>query len=112
MSKSTSVMDHINNLNTLFSQLIASYYTIVKNEQAEVLLQSLLDSYDLLVINITNNNIANCLAFDDVANAILEEKSKHKNKEDGSESSKQVEALLVMSGRSMERDFSESHKSE
>ena len=60
MSESTSVMDHINNLNTLFSQLTASNYTIAENERVELLLQSLPDSYDQLVINITNNinNIA------------------------------------------------------
>ena len=44
-----------------------------ENELVELLLQSLLDSYDQLVINITNNNIADHLAFDDVVGAILEE---------------------------------------
>ena len=101
--------DHINNLNTLFSQLIASDYTIAENEHAELLLQSLPDSYDQLVINIKNNNIANCLAFDDVASVILEEESRHKNKEDRLDSSKQVEALSVAKGRSIERDSSGNH---
>ena len=104
-----SMTDHINNLNTLFSQLIASDYTIVKNEHVEHLLQSLIDSYDQLIINITNNNIADRLAFDDVSDAILEEKSRRKNKEDRLESSKQVEALSVAKGRSIERDSSGNH---
>ena len=63
MSEYTSVTDHINNLNTLFSQLTISDYTIAENERVELLLHSLTDSYDQLVINITNNNIANRLAL-------------------------------------------------
>ena len=88
MSESTSVTDHINNLNMLFSQLTASNYGIVENECAELLLQSLPDSYDQLIINITNKNIADSLSFDDVADAILEEESRHKNKEDRLENTK------------------------
>ncbi|KAF7827077.1 Retrovirus-related Pol polyprotein from transposon TNT 1-94 [Senna tora] len=109
MSESTSVMDHMNNLNTLFSQLTASDYKIVENERAELLLQSLPDSYDQLIININNNYTADHLIFDDVAGAILEEESRRKNKEDRSESSKQAEVLTVTRGRSMERDSSGSH---
>ena len=83
-----SVMDYINNLNMLFSQLTVSNYTIAENERVKLLLQSLLDSYDQLVINITNNNIADNLAFNDVTDAILEEESRRKNKEDRSTSSR------------------------
>lgn len=78
MSESTSMPDHINNLNTMFAQLSASDFTIGENERAEVLLQSLPDSYDQLVINITNNNIVDRLSFNDVAGAILEEESRRK----------------------------------
>ncbi|KAK7263633.1 hypothetical protein RJT34_31226 [Clitoria ternatea] len=46
---------------------------------------SLPDSYDQLIINITNNNIVGRLHFDDVAGAILEEESRRKNKEDSKE---------------------------
>jgi len=46
MSESTSVTDHINNLNTLFAQLSAADFNIIENERAELLLQSLPDSYD------------------------------------------------------------------
>ncbi|KAG2399616.1 Retrovirus-related Pol polyprotein from transposon TNT 1-94 Protease [Vigna angularis] len=106
MSEFTPVTEHINNLNTLFAQLTASDFNIVENERAELLLQSLPDSYDQLIINITNNNIVGRLSFEDVAGAILEEESRRKNKEDRTESSKQVEALTMMRGRSTERGSS------
>ena len=99
MSEYTSVTDHINNLNTLFSQLTASDYRIVENEYAEL----------QVIINITNNNIVNSLSFDDVAGAILEEESRHKNKEDRLENSKQGEAMSMIKGRSMEHDSSGIH---
>ena len=81
MSESMLVTYHINNLNMLFSQLSVLDYTIAENEYAKLLLQSLPNSYDQLIINITNNNIVDCLTFDDVTSVILEEESKHKNKE-------------------------------
>ncbi|KAF2294513.1 hypothetical protein GH714_012115 [Hevea brasiliensis] len=80
MSESTSVTDHINNLNTLFSQLTALEYHIAENERAELLLQSLPDSYDQLIINLTNNILTDYLVFNDVAAAVLEEESRRKNK--------------------------------
>ncbi|RDX70842.1 hypothetical protein CR513_49869, partial [Mucuna pruriens] len=100
-----SMTDHINQLNTLFAQLSAADFNIVENERAELLLQSLPDSYDQLIINIKNNNVG-YLSFDDVVGAILEEESRQKNKEERLESSKQVEALMVMRGRSTERGSS------
>jgi len=100
MGESTSVTDHINTLNTLFSQLTASDFRIAENERPELLLQSLPDSYDQLIINITNNNIDDTLHFDDVVGAILEEESRRKNKEERSESSKQADALTMTRGRS------------
>ena len=87
-------------------QLSASDFRIAENERAELLLQSLPDSYDQLVINITNGNVADYLSFDDVAGAVLEEESRRKNKEDRLEISKQAEALTVTRGRSMERGSS------
>ena len=82
MSESTSVTNHINNLNTLFAQLSAADFNIIENERAELLPQSLHDSYDQLVINITNYNIIDLLRFEDVVGAVLEEESRRKNKED------------------------------
>ncbi|GJS01489.1 hypothetical protein Tco_0317997 [Tanacetum coccineum] len=68
MTKSTSVTVHVNNLNTLFSQLI-----------------------------LTNNVLTDYLVFDDVAVAILEEENRRNNREDRQTSSRQVEAnTLVM----------------
>ncbi|RDX72700.1 hypothetical protein CR513_47776, partial [Mucuna pruriens] len=48
------------------------------------------NSYDQLIINITNNNMVNCLSFNDVVGVILEVKEEYrqKNKEDRLENSK------------------------
>ena len=80
MMESTMVTDHINTLNTLFSQLTAMGHNIETGERAEILLQSLPDSYDQLIINLTNN--IEVLVFDDIAAAVLEEESRRKSKED------------------------------
>ncbi|KAK0597583.1 hypothetical protein LWI29_026719 [Acer saccharum] len=79
--------DHINIMNTLFSQLTELGHKIEENERAELLLQSLPDSYDQLIINLTNNILVEYLVFDDVAATVLEEESRHKNKEDRSKGS-------------------------
>ena len=84
-------------------------HQIEENERAELLLQSLPDSYDQLIINLTNNNPADSLVFDDVAASVLNEESRQKNKEDRQPSSQQAEALSVTRGRSMERGPSGSH---
>lgn len=71
MMESTLVIDHVNTFNTLFSQLIIMEHNIETSEHVEILLQSLLDSYDQPIINITNN--LKIIVFDDIAIAILEE---------------------------------------
>jgi large-conductance mechanosensitive channel len=109
MAETTTVTDHINTIRTLFSQLNALGQQIEENERAELLLQSLLDSYDQFIINLTNNILLNYLIFDDVAVTILEEKNRRKNKEDKN-SSNQAEALLVSRGRSTERGSSGSQR--
>ncbi|GJV81881.1 gag-pol polyprotein [Tanacetum coccineum] len=73
MTESTSVTEHVNNLNTLFSQL--TYLSF----------------------------------FDDVAVAILEKENRRNNKEGRETSSRQVEALVVTRGWSMEPGSSGSH---
>ncbi|GJZ35217.1 gag-pol polyprotein [Tanacetum coccineum] len=73
MKKSTSVTKHVNNLNTLFSQLTSLSF------------------------------------FDDVVAAILEEENRRNNREDMQTSSRQMEALVVTRGRSMEPGSSGSH---
>ncbi|KAH9659037.1 Integrase catalytic domain-containing protein [Citrus sinensis] len=103
MAESTMVTDHINTLKTLFSQLTTLGYNIEENERAELLLQSLPDSYDQLIINLTNNNPVESLVFDDVAASVLNEESRRKNKENRQASSQQAEALSVTRGRSTER---------
>ena len=81
------VTDHINTLKTLFSQLTMLGHKIKENKYAELLLQSLLDSYDQLIINLMNNNPTDSLVFDDVAASVLNEESRRKNKEDRQASS-------------------------
>ncbi|GJR30650.1 gag-pol polyprotein [Tanacetum coccineum] len=85
--------------------------TSIHNETAEILLQSLPDSYDQVIINLTSNVLSEYLVFDDVASIILEEENRHNNREDGT-SSRQVEALVVTRGRSMEPGSSGSHNHE
>lgn len=46
-------------------------HKINENERAELLLQSLLNSYDQLIINLTNNNQANSLVLGDIVAAVL-----------------------------------------
>ena len=46
MAESTLVTDHINTFKTLSSQLTMLCHKIKENERVELLLQSLLDSYD------------------------------------------------------------------
>ena len=79
--------DHINTLKTLFSQLTMLGHNIEENVRAGLLLQSLLDLYDQVIINLTNNNPADNLVFDDVAAFVLNEESRQKNKEDRQASS-------------------------
>lgn len=100
MVESTLVTDHINNLNTLFSQLTTLGHKIQEVECAELLLQSLPDSYDQLVINLTNNIHLDYLVFEDIAAAILEEESRRKNKEDRLTNPQHAVALTMARGRS------------
>ncbi|GJY80805.1 hypothetical protein Tco_0493556 [Tanacetum coccineum] len=79
MMESTSVIEHVNNLSTLFSQLTSF------------------------------NVLSDYLVFDDVVAAILEEENRHNNREDRQASSRHVKALEVTKGRSMERGSSGSH---
>ncbi|GJZ47045.1 gag-pol polyprotein [Tanacetum coccineum] len=109
MTESTSVIEHVNNLNTLFSQLTSLSCKIDSQERAEILLQSLPDSYDQVIINLTGNVLSDYLVFDDVTATILEEENRRNNREDRQTSSRQVEALVVTRGRSMESGSSGSH---
>ena len=82
MAESTSVTDHINMLNTLFSQLTMLGLKIEVIERAKYLLQILPDSYDPLIINLMNGVLTDYLVFDNIATTILVEESRRKNKED------------------------------
>ena len=111
MAETTAVIDHINTIRTLFSQLTMLGQQIEENERAELLLQSLPDSYDQLIINLTNNILSDYLVFDDVAAAILEEENRRRNKRDKN-SSNQAQTLLVSRGRSTEHGSSGSQRHE
>lgn len=52
MTESTIATEHINTLKTLFSQLYAMDYEIKDQERDEILLQSLPDSNDHVIINL------------------------------------------------------------
>ncbi|KAE8670621.1 Detected protein of unknown function [Hibiscus syriacus] len=97
MSESTSVTEHLNTLKTLFSQLTSLSCKIGEQERAELLLQSLPDSYDQLIINLTNSNVTS-LVFDDVAAVVLQEENRRKNKEDRQVNIQQAEALTKIKG--------------
>ena len=99
MGETTVVTDHIKTLKNLFSQLITLRHKIEETERVQLLLQSLLGSYDQLIINLMNNIFTEYIVFDDVTASILEEESRHKNKEDMQTSSQQAEALIMMRGR-------------
>ena len=103
MAETMSVTNHINTIWTLFSQLTTLGQQIEENERAELLLQSLPDSYDRLIINLTNNILSDYFVFNDVTADILEEENRCTNKEDKN-SSNQVEALLMSRERWTERD--------
>ncbi|KAH9670656.1 hypothetical protein KPL70_017059 [Citrus sinensis] len=103
MAESTMVTDHINTLKTLFSQITTLGHNIEENERAELLLQSLPDLYDQLIINLTNNNPVDSQVFGHVAASVLNEESRRKNKKNRQASSQQAEALSVTRGRSTER---------
>ncbi|GKE02786.1 gag-pol polyprotein [Tanacetum coccineum] len=60
MTESISVTEHVNNLNTLFSQLTSLSCKIDSQERAEILLQSLPDSYDQVIINLTSHFRKDC----------------------------------------------------
>jgi len=83
-------------------------YNIKENKHADLLLQSISDSYDQLIINLTNNVLTNFLDFNDVAIAILQEESRCKSNEDRSFSSQQTKELLIMRARSTECNSSRS----
>ncbi|KAE8702521.1 hypothetical protein F3Y22_tig00110482pilonHSYRG00238 [Hibiscus syriacus] len=102
-------MEHLNTLNTLFSQLTSLRCTIREQERAELLLQSLSDSYDQLIINLTNSNVTS-LVFDDVAAVVLQEENRRKNKEDRQVNLQQAEALTTMRGGSTKSNQSSSQK--
>ncbi|GKC00345.1 gag-pol polyprotein [Tanacetum coccineum] len=62
-----------------------------------------------VTVLLTGNVLTDYLVFDDVATTVLEEENRRNNREDRQTSSRQVEALVVTRGRSMEPGSSGSH---
>ena len=74
MSGTTLVIEHINTLQPLFSQLSVVEHNI---EEKEYDVQSLLDSYDHLIMNMVNGALRTMLVFNDVAATVLKEESRY-----------------------------------
>ena len=71
MVETTSMIDYINTLKTLFSQLTTLGQKIEETGRAKLLLQSLPNSYDQLIVNLMNNILRKYLVFDDVVTFVL-----------------------------------------
>ncbi|GJS80334.1 gag-pol polyprotein [Tanacetum coccineum] len=105
----------LRDLSTLITRILYSSSSLLLSckiepqELAEILLQSLPDLYDQVIINLTSNVLSDYLVFTDVAATILEEENRRNNREARQTSSRQVEALVVTRGRSMEPGSSGSH---
>ena len=93
------MIEHVNTLKILFSQLLAMEHNIKEKERVELLLQNLLDSYDHLIINVANGASKIMLVFNDVVTNALEKESRQKNKEDKISSSQQIETLIISKRR-------------
>ncbi|GJS01855.1 hypothetical protein Tco_0318363 [Tanacetum coccineum] len=65
----------------IFSGMISFGEGWDPQERAEILLQSLPDSYDQVIINLTSNVLTDCLVFDDVAASTLKEENRRNNRE-------------------------------
>ena len=75
------MIEHINTLKTLFSKFSAMEHNVEEKECVELLLQSLLDSSDHLIINVVNGAWETMLIFNDVVATTFEEEIRRKNKE-------------------------------
>ena len=76
------MIEQINTLKTLFSQLFVMKHNIEEKEHVELLLQILPNLHDHLIINLPNGALRTMLVFNDVVSTALEKESRHKNKED------------------------------
>lgn len=74
-------------------------HKIQLREHADLLLQSLLDLYDQLIINLTNKIPMDIQVFNDIVVDSMEEESQRKKKENRLTSLQQVKAIIVMRGR-------------
>jgi hypothetical protein len=77
----------------------------------KLLLQSLPNLYEQVIINLTNNILTDYLSFDNVVIVVLKEENKCKNKKKNRvNNSHEVEELLISKGRSIECGSSRSQR--
>jgi hypothetical protein len=79
MKDGDSVIEHLNAFNTMVSKLLSIDINISDENKYIILLFSLLDSWDSLVVAIGSN--ATTLSFDDVVSSLLLEEMMQKNME-------------------------------
>ena len=75
------MIEYINTLKTMFSQLSIKEHNMEEKERVELLLQCLPDSYDHLIIYVVNGVLRIMVIFNDVVAIVLKEEGRLKNKE-------------------------------
>ena len=75
------MIEYINTLKTMFSQLSIKEHNMEEKEHVELLLQCLPDSYDHLIIYVVNGVLRIMVIFNDVVAIVLKEEGRLKNKE-------------------------------
>ena len=67
------MIEYINTLKTMFSQLSIKEHNMEEKEHVELLLQCLPDSYDHLIIYVVNGVLRIMVIFNDVVAIVLKE---------------------------------------
>ena len=108
MSEGGSVSDHLNEFNTVTSQLSSVGVTFDDEVRALLFLCSLPESWNGLVMAVSNSvSISSTLKFDDVASAILSDEMRRKSSGETSGNALTAETR----GRKMERGKSPGYRS-
>jgi gag-polypeptide of LTR copia-type len=81
------MQEHLSDLNTITSQLESVGITFDNEVLALVILSSLPDNWDSLVMAVSNSSGSNVLKFEDVVGVILDEDTQRKNNSSGDISS-------------------------
>jgi predicted nucleic acid-binding protein len=78
-----SMQEHLSDFNTITSQLESVGITFDNEVLALVILSSLPDSWDSLVMAVSNSSGSNVLKFEDVVGVLLDEDTRRKNNSSG-----------------------------